>query len=48
MLMAWIKHALGLDVKSRVTELEKRMPKNKEAVKGAIEAFKQLARDADR
>jgi hypothetical protein len=48
MFMAWIKHALGLDVKSRVHELEDRMPKNKEAVKGAIEAFKQFARDADR
>lgn len=46
--MAWLKHALGLDIRARVAALEKRKLHNEQATKGAIEAFKQFAKDADR
>jgi hypothetical protein len=45
-MMAWLRHVLGLDVKERVVALEKSMPRNRDATRGAIEAFKQLAKDA--
>lgn len=46
--MAWIKKVLGFDVKDRVTALEKRQVHNRQSVQGAINAFKQFAKDAER
>ncbi len=47
-LWAWIKKALGFDIVERVSLLEKRMIHNESAISGAIEAFKQFAKDAER
>jgi len=46
--IAWIRHVLGLDVRQRVKELEKRQLHNRNSVQGAIDAFKQFAKDAER
>lgn len=46
--MAWLKHALGLDIRARVSALEKRKLHNERSIQGAIDAFKQMAKDAER
>jgi len=46
MLVAWFKHLFGLDIRKRVEQLES--GHNKAAVEGAVNAFKQLVRDAER
>ncbi len=46
--VAWIKHLFGLDVKDRVKVLERNRLHNERSVRGAVDAFKQLARDAER
>lgn len=48
MLVRWIRHFFGLDIKRRIETLEVDMPRNKAAIQGAVEAFKQMARDAER
>lgn len=47
-LVRWIRHQLGLDVKDRVAALERRRHHNEQSVRGAVDAFKQLAKDAER
>lgn len=44
----WLRHALGLDITSRVDALERRQAANKDAVKGAMNAFDQLVKDSRR
>lgn len=46
--VGWIRHMLGLDVRDRVAALEKRRLHNEQSVRGAVDAFKRLARDAER
>lgn len=47
-VVGWIRHMLGLDVRDRVTALEKSRLHNEQSVRGAVDAFKKLARDANR
>lgn len=47
-LVAWVRHKLGLDLKDRADALKERKLHNERSVNGAIEAFKQFAKDAER
>ena len=47
-LWVWVRRALGLDVFDRVAALEARARHNNQATKGAIAAFAQFAKDAER
>lgn len=47
-IWAWIRKALGFEILDRVDRLEARMKHNQESTQGAIDAFKQFAKDAER